>query len=227
MGAKTCPSILSSNVQSIMDIGFGRRAKEDVLLARFACIALQRLPDEDRARLGHNHKIFNLLSSIICKDGLQEVVWYSVAEEAINTVYLLHPTPEMFLADLIRHFSQVVFADTNNIHEAQYFAESTESADPEITIAAPSYCSVPVSSLSRFFFVVAHIALKQLVYVELCLRRVRQQTAKKDVMLDGEPDVQANKVRLNACFDQDIVALLPCLDVKYCLFSRWKASMPS
>lgn len=69
MAAKSQPRIINSHLQSVMDIGLGRRAREDPLLARYACIALQRLSDDDRVGLGYNHKIFSILSSLIIGPG--------------------------------------------------------------------------------------------------------------------------------------------------------------
>lgn len=69
MAAKLQPRVLSSHLQSVMDIGLGRRAKEDPLLARYACIALQRLSDDDRVSLGSGHKVFSILSSLITGPG--------------------------------------------------------------------------------------------------------------------------------------------------------------
>lgn len=69
MAAKSRPQILSSHIQSVMDIGLGRRAKEDPLLARYACIALQRLSGDDRVNLGAGHKIFSILCSLITGPG--------------------------------------------------------------------------------------------------------------------------------------------------------------
>lgn len=48
MAAKSSPSILGTHLQDIVDIGFGRLAKEEPLLARTACLALQRLSEEDK-----------------------------------------------------------------------------------------------------------------------------------------------------------------------------------
>lgn len=69
MASKSQPRIISSHLQSVMDIGLGRRAREDPLLARYACIALQRLSDVDRVGLGSTHKIFSILSSLIIGPG--------------------------------------------------------------------------------------------------------------------------------------------------------------
>lgn len=69
MASKSQPRIISSHLQSVMDIGLGRRAREDPLLARYACVALQRLSEGDRVGLGSTHKVFSILSSLIIGPG--------------------------------------------------------------------------------------------------------------------------------------------------------------
>lgn len=49
------------------------------------------------------------------------------------------------------------------------------------------------STLSRFLFVLAHIALKHLVYVESCVRKVRKVRADKEkAAADAAADLQAS-----------------------------------
>lgn len=69
MAARSKPQILSSQLKSMICICLSRRAGEDSLIARYACIALQRLSDADRVGLGPNHKIFSVLASLIIGPG--------------------------------------------------------------------------------------------------------------------------------------------------------------
>lgn len=72
MAAKSSPGVLSSHLQDIIDIGFGRWAKVEPLLARTACIALQRLSGEDQKKLLSNsgNRLFGLLESLITGFGI-------------------------------------------------------------------------------------------------------------------------------------------------------------
>jgi condensin complex subunit 1 len=75
MAAKSSPKVLSSRLLNIIDIGFGRWAKEEPLLARTACIALQRLSVEDRESLvSANRRVFNVLQSLVIGPGLPEQI---------------------------------------------------------------------------------------------------------------------------------------------------------
>ncbi|KAK8916374.1 hypothetical protein KSP39_PZI022557 [Platanthera zijinensis] len=109
MAAKSSPGILSSHLQDIIDIGFGRWAKVEPLLARTACVALERLTEDDKEKLRFNgSKIFGVLQSLVTGFLLPERIWYAAADKAISTLYSIHPAPETFAADLLGRFLFVV-----------------------------------------------------------------------------------------------------------------------
>ncbi|KAM7260107.1 hypothetical protein ACFE04_015848 [Oxalis oulophora] len=104
MAAKSSSGVLTSHIQDIIDIGFGRWAKVDPLLARTACIALQRLSEEDKKKLLLNNgsRIFSILESLVTGFWLPDNIWYAAADRAICAIYTIHPTPETLAADLIK-----------------------------------------------------------------------------------------------------------------------------
>lgn len=162
MAAKTTPDILSAHLQDIIDIGFGRWAKVEPLLARTACIALERLSEPDKTKLLSNYgsKIFGMLERVVLGFGLHGNVWYPAAENAINAIYALHPTPEIIAADLVKKSMSSLF---------------NEGDELEIPINFDYLSSVKVAKLSKFLFVVSHVAMNQLVYIDLCLRKIQKQ----------------------------------------------------
>ncbi|KAJ7519949.1 hypothetical protein O6H91_20G060900 [Diphasiastrum complanatum] len=181
MAAKSSPQVLSSHLQNVLDIGFGRWAKEDLLLARTACVALQRLSDDDKVLLQSSDKVFTVLFSLITGPGLPERSWYATAEQAVNTVYALHPTPEVFSEMLLVKFSEIVFAKGVKVLEAHDATSGLSTAigeefgQPHVDLTA-----VPAIALSRFLFTVGHVALKHLVYLENCVRKIRKLRGDKE-----------------------------------------------
>ncbi|MCO5547427.1 hypothetical protein L7F22_000876 [Adiantum nelumboides] len=165
MVAKSSPKILHSHLQNVVDIGFGRWAKEDMLLARTACNIIQQLSGDINTSLLSSHKVFNNLANVIVTSGLPEESWYATAEQAINAVYLLHPMPEAFSSGLLRRFHSSLVSTSHMQHEG-------EAKDAE--------CAVSLTPLSRFLFLVGHIALKHFVYVESCVRKIRKQKNDKE-----------------------------------------------
>lgn len=168
MAAKSSPGILSSHSQDIIDIGFGRWAKVEPLLARTACVALERLPEEDKQKLRSNgSKVFGVLHSLVTGFWLPESVWYAAADKAISTIYSIHPAPENFAVDMAKKSLTSVFSCT--------VTDETPCQNVEIDSS-----TVSTSKLGRFLFVISQIALNQLVYIEFCVRKIRLEKSKKD-----------------------------------------------
>ena len=71
--AATSANVLSSHLYDIIDIGFGRWAKLEPLLARTACIALQRLSADDQKNLltSHSSRVFGVLDSLITMEEIK------------------------------------------------------------------------------------------------------------------------------------------------------------
>ncbi|GFY84745.1 binding protein [Actinidia rufa] len=111
MAAKSSTGILGSHLQDIIDIGFGRWAKVEPLLARTACLALQRLSEEDKKKLllSNGSRVFGLLESLVTGFWLPENGWYAAADKAIGAVYAIHPRPETLAADLVKKSLRSVF----------------------------------------------------------------------------------------------------------------------
>ncbi|KAI4381539.1 hypothetical protein MLD38_007604 [Melastoma candidum] len=174
MAAKSSHGILGSHVQDIIDIGFGRWAKVDSLLARTACTAIQRLceSEEDKKKLlsSNGTRLFGILASLISGFSLPEKMWYAAADKAIDVIYTLHPMPETVAADLIRTAVKSVF-DNNGGGEQD---EGTE------TYGVDHVMEIQVAKLSKFLFIVSHVAMRQLVYIESCVRKIRKQRAKRE-----------------------------------------------
>ncbi|RZS00606.1 hypothetical protein BHM03_00030349 [Ensete ventricosum] len=171
MAAKSNPSILGSHLQDIVDIGFGRWAKEEPLLARTACVALERLSEEDKDKLrSSSSKVFAALHSLITGFWLPDHIWYAAVDKAIITIYSVHPLPEAFAADIVKKCLNSVFGCT-----------ASDEVQNDVSIGPSNFMStVPTAKLGRFLFIISHIALNQLVYIESCIRSIQKQKLKTE-----------------------------------------------
>ncbi|WZZ17756.1 hypothetical protein YC2023_110845 [Brassica napus] len=172
MAAKSSSRILGSHIQDIIDIGFGRWAKVEPLLARTACTAIQRLSEEDKKKLllSSGSRLFSILESLITGNWLPENIFYATADKAISAIYMIHPTPEALASTIIKKSLSTVF---DVVEQDQAQSDSDGNTVDCLT-------TVHVAKLSRFFFVVSHIAMNQLVYIESCIQKIRRQKTKKD-----------------------------------------------
>ncbi|OMO50666.1 Condensin subunit 1 [Corchorus olitorius] len=186
MAAKSSTSILGSHLQDVIDIGFGRWAKVEPLLARTACIAIQRLSNEDKKKLLLNNgsRIFGILESLITSSGLPDNIWYAAADKAIGAVYMIHPTPETLAADLVKKSLSSVFEGSGG----EALQNDIDSGNSRVL------STVQVTKLSRFLFVTSHVAMNQLVYIESCIRKIQKQKSRKEKMdAEGTGNAEAQK----------------------------------
>ncbi|XP_074306747.1 condensin-1 complex subunit CAP-D2 isoform X2 [Silene latifolia] len=200
MAAKSSSGILSSHLQDIIDIGFGRWAKVDPLLARTACVALQRLSEEDRKKLlaSNGSRIFSTLESLIAGSWLPDIIWYTAADKAVGAIYTLHPAPESFAARIVKKYQSSVF------HRSE--SGDLEHEMDDGTGQGPT--TVQVGKLGRYLFLISHVAMHQLVYIESCVRKIQKQKAKKDRQESDSTVVDGTGSTLNAEKDGGINAEL-------------------
>jgi hypothetical protein len=110
MAAKGNPSIITSKLDSLLRHGLGPRARDDALMARYTCIALQRIAlGGERQKLEVGSPVFAALTWLVKSSPLPDESWYSAAEQAVNAIYALHPTPEGVCAGLVKEMAGGMF----------------------------------------------------------------------------------------------------------------------
>jgi condensin complex subunit 1 len=132
--------------------------------------------------------------------------WFGLAEQAINTAYALGDHPDVLCNDLIKKLTFRAFAPRAKTHaEPQPPTDDQEppaerdpdamdedqpgdvSRSSEDSITAPQEGKATKSSdvgdafeLSQLLFVVGHVAIKHIVYLELVEREWKRQKDEKD-----------------------------------------------
>lgn len=178
MATKSSAGIVASHIQDIIDIGFGRWSKVDPLLARTACIAIQRLSEDDKKKLfaGNGSRVFDKLESLITSSWLPEKIWYAAADKAIAAIYSIHPSPENLAANLVTKSLTSVF----NGNKEDELQNDIEGGNVDILT------TVQIDKLSRYLFIASHVAMNQLVYIESCTRKIQKQKAKEKMVVDDQ-----------------------------------------
>lgn len=159
MLARADHKIAVTGIDSLIKIGLGEQGRQDMGLAKYSCIALQHTVPENEWRDNSNkkkkedtgtvkrfpssHEVIQRLAGLIMMP-TGTIEWFGVAEQAINAVYDICDSPDEVMSTLVRlKTTQVFFNDDAPI----------ESGD---------------AALSQLLFIVGHVALKTIVYLERC-----------------------------------------------------------
>ncbi|TFK73027.1 hypothetical protein BDN72DRAFT_257566 [Pluteus cervinus] len=210
-------SVLNNHVDTMLRVGLGPLGKADILLARYTCIALQRLNGsakkvkgsllDNTVRYDIDNQIFHKLREAI-EHPSRSRDWFGLAEQAINTVYALGEHPDVFCDDLVKRFTRRAFArksqpksdsqDDGGDGQTQGKGKEKEK-DPDAMDEDEPSPTAHVSQgssnsgedgkkdvgdafeLSQLVFIVGHVAIKQIVFLELVEREWKRQKDEKTV----------------------------------------------
>ena len=199
--------VVTDRVDTLLKIGLGPFGRTDLLLARYTCVALQRLNGSAKKvkgslldktlRLEMDNAIFRKLSDMILYP-THSREWFGMAEQAINTIYALGEHPDVLCNDIIKIMTRRVFAKdkTAKKQRSSQTPENDpdamdEDQDQEQNASDPE--KLPKSEqdsgsgdtgdafeLSQLLFVVGHVTIKQIVYLELVEREWKRQKDEKE-----------------------------------------------
>lgn len=184
--------IVSENIDDLLQIGLGRLGAKDIVLAKYTCIALGRVGgsvkkvkgalSDEQLRFPMNHRMFSRLCGAIQWPSMSGE-WFSLAENAIQTIYLLGEQPDALCADLIKTMAAKLFGPSGPMIKAGGEAASVPPTPaPYVTPATPGSMDrqALAFSMAQLVFVVGHVALKESVYLELVEREYKRRKAVAD-----------------------------------------------
>ncbi|KAK1993272.1 hypothetical protein LX36DRAFT_661663 [Colletotrichum falcatum] len=220
MLATASPEIVVGEMETMLRTGLGAHGRADLQLAKYTCIALRRINPTGRqakdsalkfSRLPNDHAVLSKLASIT-EVPSESKEWYGVAEQATNAIYAISKHPDILCSEIIRHKTQQVFSAPQSRAGSQPSSQPSsrpvsrdesqsveEDEDGNETVVPPA--SQPKKrdaaiGLSQLLFIVGHVAIKQIVHLELCeldfKRRKQDQekekTADKSTAQAGKKD---------------------------------------
>ncbi|KAJ6111617.1 hypothetical protein N7523_007678 [Penicillium sp. IBT 18751x] len=196
------PEVVVKEIEAMLRIGLGGLGRSDLVLAKYTCIALRRMVPGRQAKskdigipkLANDHSVLTKLAAII------EIVseskeWYGVAEQAISAIYTLSKHPDVLCSDILRRKTRFVFQPQRpSSSHASVDGEDQRPAETASTDGQGSKPRPSSAALSQLLYVVGHIAIKQIVHLELCeldfkRRKAEQEknrTAEATAQKDGE-----------------------------------------
>ncbi|KAF2670999.1 hypothetical protein BT63DRAFT_477558 [Microthyrium microscopicum] len=190
------PEIVVKEMETCLRIGLGDHGRQDLNLARYTCIALRRVnhvskqivKDAQKApavgRLPNDHAVLTRLAGMV-ELVSDNVEWFGVAEQAIGAIYALSKHPDILCTDIIRRKTKQVFG--RKAQPAERDPDAMEVDDDNERPASPSPVvdvhGKPIKSsalLSQLLFTVGHVAIKQIVHLELCEQDFKRRKAQKE-----------------------------------------------
>ncbi|KAI8577831.1 hypothetical protein K450DRAFT_250238 [Umbelopsis ramanniana AG] len=201
MLAKAKSEIVSEKIDVLLKVGLGSYGRADLPLAKYTCIALQRLGgskenDKGKAlhegtRLPMDHAIFKKLKNMI-EEPSTSPEWFAMAEQAINTIYGLGEHPEILCAEIIRMKTIETFGsgdlplDTPMLdNNGELEGEDAMQVEYDVSvahIAPPPQSAVYTESvkLSQLCSILGHVAIKHIVHMEIIEAAWKRKKRKAD-----------------------------------------------
>jgi condensin complex subunit 1 len=196
MLATANPEIVVGEMETMLRTGLGAHGRNDLQLAKYTCIALRRINPQGRqakesqvkfARLPNDHAVCVRLAAIteVPSDSKE---WYGVAEQAINAIYAISKHPDTLCSEIIRRKTKHVFSNSSSRPSSRPVSRDDETkvspeADQTMASADKPKKRDNAIALSQLLFIVGHVAIKQIVHLELCeldFKRRKQATSKPD-----------------------------------------------
>ncbi|KAI8938998.1 hypothetical protein NX059_004842 [Plenodomus lindquistii] len=200
MLALSSPDIIVQEMETCLRIGLGELGRRDLGLARYTCIALRRIspPPGKQAspaapasvvKLPNDHAVLIRLAAMAELES-DSKEWFGVAEQAISAIYVLSKHPDVLCSQIIRRITKRVFAtQASSRPTSSSNAEDPDQTSPPADAATPAAPVAPEAlkkkqnsalALSQLLFVVGHVAIKQIVHLELCELEFKRRKAEKD-----------------------------------------------
>ncbi|RDA89324.1 hypothetical protein CP532_6244 [Ophiocordyceps camponoti-leonardi (nom. inval.)] len=179
MLATADPEIVVGEMETMLGTGLGAHGRDDLQLAKYTCIALQRINPTGRhptagkfSRLPSDHAVSARLAAIteVPSDSKE---WYGVAEQAINAIYAVSKHPDTLCSDIIRRKTRQVLGGGPR---SRPVSRDETRGEPEAGTRDNAV------ALSQLLFIVGHVAIKQIVHLELCeldFKRRKQEKEKQ------------------------------------------------
>lgn len=202
MLALSSPDIIVQEMETCLRIGLGKLGRRDFGLARYTCVALRRisaasgkLPAGEApapsAKLPNDHAVLVRLAAM-CKLQSDSKDWFGVADQAIAAIYVLSKQPDVLCSEIIRDVAKRVFAPkassrpTSSEGPKDVDADHVDvDEDEEMPDAPAADAPQPkrqnsALALSQLLFIVGHVAIKQIVHLELCELEFKRRKAEKE-----------------------------------------------
>ena len=183
------PDAIFNHFQMVLSEGFGDRARSDERFAQFSSLALQKLVKRSRGdklaapmRFQMSHPMFAKLVSVLEDDSSCLLRWFPAAEQTLNAIYLLAEHPDAICTAVIRRLHSKLRAGPAEQHRAGDETEEGDQGSAEDGAEENARCSV--DSLAKLVFVVGHVTVQQLIWLEDIQVELRRRRDLKEQLVE-------------------------------------------
>ena len=218
MLATASPEIVVGEMETMLRTGLGAHGRADLQLAKFTCVALRRINPTGRqakesavkfSRLPNDHAVLAKLAAIT-EVPSESKEWFGVAEQAINAIYAISRHPDVLCSEIIRRKTRAVFSAQasrpSSRDETQPAPASTaehgdeDAGDATVVGSSQQPPASPMKkqkkdnaiALSQLLFIVGHVAIKQIVHLELCELDFKRRKQEKEKSAQAAKETAAN-----------------------------------
>ncbi|KAE9404631.1 hypothetical protein BT96DRAFT_955569 [Gymnopus androsaceus JB14] len=177
-------SVVADKVDVMLKVGLGALGKADLTLARYTCVALQRLSGSAKKvkgsvpltlRLDMESPIFRKMRDVIERP-CRSKDWFGLAEQAINTIYALGQQPDALCSEIIKKMTVRVFTPKPAAEAPPKDPDAMDEDEAENpSQSAGGQDKGDAFELAQLLFVVGHVAIKQIAYLEVVEREMKRQ----------------------------------------------------
>ncbi|KAL2862916.1 condensin subunit YCS4 [Aspergillus lucknowensis] len=182
------PEVVIKEIEVMLRIGLGNHGRSDLILAKYTCIALRRMvpgrqaksKESSISKLPNDHPVLMKLAAMI-ETVSDSKEWYGVSEQAIGAIYALSKHPDVLCSDIVKRKTRSVFQPQLQ-RPSSSGSGNEEEQRPNTASTEKSTAGQKTSSaaLSQLLFVVGHIAIKQIVHLELCELDFKRRKAEQE-----------------------------------------------
>ncbi|KIY02817.1 uncharacterized protein Z520_01282 [Fonsecaea multimorphosa CBS 102226] len=215
MIALASPEVVVKEIDTMLRVGLGQLGRTDFVLAKFTCVALRRMIPTTKkvqektasaglSKMSNNHEVLRMLASILLTTSASKD-WYGMAEQAISAIYVLSDHPDVLCSEVLRQKTRLVFQQTKDLSSLSRTPSpepdamdidgeeqvTNPEAEPHEPVPTETKQEKPSIALSQLLFAVGHIAVKQIVHLELCeldFKRRKQDQEKNKPVANSSPD---------------------------------------
>ena len=206
MLATADPEIVVKEMGPMLRIGLGPLGISDLVLAKYTCLALRRMNQNKRqgkeglavfSKLSNDHAVLAKLAAVveIVSDSKE---WFGVAEQAISAIYALSKHPDDLCSEILRRKTRHVFQPQERRSSSLMDGVEVQGGLPTPPPEGPERPPRESLVLSQLLFVVGHIAIKQIVHLELCELDFKRRKAEKEKTKTTEPSPVKGKAAEDA-----------------------------